>query len=127
MLNYTPVKDRPTIGYKIVVNKDQGSVKIVNEPDKGEGVATVCTSGTTGAPSCGMARPGGGIDPADTTLVAATARMGDVAVAAGVSPNADDKVAAADVSVGFNKAERPATKMINRKRLIFQLFTFTSY
>lgn len=54
-----------------------------------------------GAPSCGIARPGGGMVKFEAAAAAA-AKAGDV------RPRAVDSVAAAVASVGFNKADRPA-------------------
>ncbi len=59
--------------------------------------------GRAGAPSCGIARPGGGIAKLDAAAAAA-AKAGDV------KPKAVVKVAAAVANVGLRRAERPALR-----------------
>ena len=65
------------------------------------GETTEGRSGRAGAPSCGIASPGGGIAKLDAAAAAA-ARAGDV------RPKAVVNVAAAVANVGLRRAERPA-------------------
>ncbi len=74
------------------------------------GETTEGRRGRAGAPSCGIASPGGGIAKLEAAAAAA-ARAGDV------RPKAVVRVAAAVASVGLRRAERPAKiklKIINK-------------
>jgi hypothetical protein len=71
------------------------------------GETTEGRRGRAGAPSCGIASPGGGIAKLEAAAAAA-ARAGDV------RPRAVVRVAAAVANVGLRRAERPAKIKINK-------------
>ena len=76
-----------------------------NKLDNRAGETTEARKDNGGAPSCGIAKPGGGIERLEAA--AAAARAGDA------SPRAVDRVAAAVANVGFSKADKPANLMRN--------------
>jgi hypothetical protein len=81
------LQERVKIGMHLLVNR--------------AGETTEGRRGRAGAPSCGIASPGGGIAKLDAAAAAA-ARAGDV------RPKAVVNVAAAVANVGLRRAERPA-------------------
>lgn len=94
------VRNAKPICNKFVVRKLNETYQYILVNRAGE--TTEGRSGNAGAPSWGIAKPGGGMAKLDAAAAAA-ARAGDV------RPKAVVNVAAAVANVGLRRADRPAT------------------